>query len=121
MAVEIHGTTIRVPQGDTGVVKFVAEGVDLTGDERGLFTLAARNGTAIMRKILEPDAESDVFQMPFVFEDTVNLKPDTYRWSFRVVRGGAFDARGRLLAADGSHTTVAKGVLAVLAVAGGAK
>ena len=121
MAVEIYGTTIRIPQGDTGIVKFVADGVKLTDDDRGVFTLAGSSGTAIIRKILPADLKAGVFRMAFVYEDTEKLKPGTYRWSFRVVRDAAFDANGRLTSAKGSHTTVIQGVLVVLAVAGGAR
>lgn len=121
MAVEVHGTLIRIPQGDTGNVKFVADKGEITGEDKGVFTLARRDGTALLRKILPPDLEAGAFHMAFVYEDTAKLRPDSYEWSFRVVRGGAFDAGGRLNGAQGSHTPVLKGQLTVMEVAGGAR
>ena len=120
MAVEVRGTMIRIPQGDTGNVKFAADG-DLSDWDKALFTLARRDGSTILRKVLPPDLGDNAFHMAFVYEDTAKLRPGSYEWSFRVVRGGAFDANGRLTGAQGSHTAVLKGQLNVMEVAGGAR
>lgn len=121
MAVEVHGTMIRIPQGDTGSVKFVADRGEIADGDKGVFTLVRRDGTALLRKRLPPDPEVGAFHMAFVYEDTAKLRPGSYEWSFRVVRGGAFDANGRLTGAQGSHTAVLKGQLNVMEVAGGAR
>lgn len=121
MAVEVHGTLIRIPQGDTGNVTFVADRGEIADGDKGVFTLARRDGTALLRKRLPPDPEAGAFHMAFVYEDTAKLRPGSYEWSFRVVRGGAFDANGRLTGAQGSHTAVLKGQLNVMEVAGGAR
>lgn len=119
MAVETSGTTIWVPQGDTGVVKFVVEQGTLAECDKGLFTVVRRDGATILRKVLSPD-EGGYF-LPIVHEDTAGLKPDTYEWSLRIVRDGMFDANGRLTAVRGVHTPVLRGRLAVQRVAGGAR
>ncbi|MBE5798367.1 MAG: hypothetical protein E7321_00245 [Clostridiales bacterium] len=121
MAVEVQGTMIRIPQGDTGAVKFAAEKGKITQEDVGVFTMVRRDGTLILRKMLLPDAEGNAFDMMFTYEDTARIKPDHYEWSFRVVRDGVFDANGRLNGTRSQHTAVLKGRLSVLAVAGGAR
>lgn len=121
VAIEISGNTIQIPQGDTGTVKFVAEKGEVTSADKGVFTLAQRSGMAILRKVLLPDMSDNTFHMPFVYDDTAKLRPDNYEWSFRVVRGGTFDASGKLMNVQGQHTAVLKGRLHVLALAGGAR
>lgn len=121
MAVEANGMLIRVPQGDTGHVKFVTEkGEAMTGDV-ALFTVASRSGGAILRKVLALDEKEMAFNLPFVYDDTATLKPDNYEWSLRVVHDGKLDDKGRIVSAQGSHTPVLKGKLTVLPVAGGAR
>lgn len=120
MAVEAFGTQIRVPQGDTGNVKFVADGA-LDSSDRALFTLARRNGGVILRKVLTPDLSDNAFHMAFVHSETAGMRPDSYEWSLRVVRGGVLDGDGRLEDTQGSHTAILRGVMTVLPVAGGAK
>lgn len=121
MAVEVLGNTIRIPQGDTGPVTFVPDKGEAAVGDVGVFTLARRSGGAVLRKILPLNESDNSFSMMFVRSDTVSLKPEAYDWSFRVVRGGVFDENGRLIDAQGQHTAVLNGKLAVLAVAGGAK
>lgn len=119
MAMEVRGTLIQIPQGDTGAVKFVPEKGQISPEDRGIFTLARRDGTPILRKRIEP--EDNAFHMMFVYKDTAALSPGAYEWSFRVARGGAFDAGGKLTDVQGLHTAVIRGRLVVLAVAGGAR
>lgn len=121
MSVRVCGNLIRIPQGDTGCVKFVFEQGTAAQTDRAVFTLAQRNGPAIMRKILSPNLSDHAFHMMFIHGDTANLRPDTYEWSLRVVRDGTFDANGRLTNVKGQHTAVLSGMLAVLRIAGGAK
>lgn len=120
MAVEAIGTQIRLPQGDTGNVKFVADGA-LDSSDRALFTLARRGGGVILRKVLPPNMDDSAFHMAFVYADTAKLRPDSYEWSLRVVRGGVLDDDGRITETQGSHTAILRGVMAVLPVAGGAR
>ena len=120
MAVEVNWTMIRIPQGDTGNVKFVADG-ELSESDKALFTIARRDGSAVLRKVLSVDASDKAFHLPFAYSETARMRPDSYEWSLRVVRGGAFDAGGKLNSAQGSHTPVLKGQLTVMEVAGGAR
>lgn len=119
MAVEASGMMIRMPQGDTGSVKFVVDEGTLTAEDKGVFTLARRDGSAILRQILPADLEANTFHMVFDYSDTAKLKPDVYEWSFAVVRGGVFDTGGNLVDVKGKHTAVLCGKLSILPVAGG--
>ena len=121
MAAEAMGNQIRIPQGDTGVVKFVYDKSEVAETDKAIFTVASQNGNAMLRKILEPNEGDSAFHLPFTHEETAAIKPGAYDWSLRVVRGGVFDANGRLTSAQGSHTTILKGRLTILSVAGGAR
>ncbi len=121
MAVDVFGTRMRIAQGDTGNVKFVAGAGEITDEDRAVFTLARREGTAILRKILPPAPEENAFHLALIHDDTAKLRPDSYEWSLRVVRNGTFDADGRLTGAQGAHTPVLRGTMDVMKVAGGAR
>jgi len=121
MAVEAMGMQIRIPQGDTGTVKFVYDKEELTGDATALFTIANRNGGVILRKMLSPVENEGAFHLPFTHEETANLKPDSYDWSLRVVENGTFDTNGKIRSAAVSNTVVLCGMLTILPVAGGAR
>ncbi len=121
MSVRVCGNLIQIPQGDTGIVKFVFEEGTASEKDRAIFTLAQRGGLAVMRKILVPNLSDHAFHMMFIHDDTASLRPDTYEWSLRVVRDAAFDASGRLTNAQGQHTAVLSGRMAVLRIAGGAR
>lgn len=121
MAVEAMGMQIRIPQGDTGTVKFTYDKEELSGEARAVFTVANRSGGTLLRKVLAPEENEAAFQLPFTYEETANMKPDSYDWSLRVVEDGTFDANGKLRSAKASHTPVLNGKLTILPVAGGAK
>ena len=121
MAIEVSGTMLRIPQGDTGTVKFAADEGELSMEDQGVFTLARRDGTAILRKFLSPDLEENAFHMAIVHEDTARLRPGQYDWSLRVIRGGTFDGEGRLTGAQSQNTAVLRGRMSVLSCAGGVR
>ena len=121
MAVQVNGTLIQIPQGDTGVVKFVYADAGIAATQRALFTAASRNGSAILRKVLSADEHAGAFYLPFVYADTATMKPDTYDWSLRLISGGMLDENGKIMSAQGSHTAVLRGRLMILPVAGGAR
>lgn len=119
MAIDVMGNMIRMPVGDTGTIKFVAEEGSLIESDKGVFTLARRDGTPILRQILPPDVEANAFHMQIAYEDTAKLRPDSYEWSFAIVRDAVFDASGKLLDVKGKHTAVLCGKLSIMPVAGG--
>ena len=102
MAVKAMGMQIQIPQGDTGCVKFVYESGMVQEKDRALFTIASRSGVPILRKVLSPTDRDSAFYLPFTHEETVGLKPDSYEWSLRVVRGAALDTSGRIIGTQGS-------------------
>lgn len=119
MAIDVMGNMIRMPVGDTGTIKFVAEEGSLSESDKGIFTLARRDGTAILRQILPPDMEANAFHMLLAYEDTAKLRPDSYEWSFAIVRDAVFDTSGKLIDVKGKHTAVLSGKLNIMPVAGG--
>ena len=121
MAVEAMGMQIRIPQGDTGTVRFVCDKGEITPDARALFTIASKSCATILRKVLSPSESNREFHLPFAYEETSVMKPGSYNWSLRVVSDGMFDASGKLRGAKSSHTPVLLGKLMILPVAGGAK
>lgn len=121
MAIEVSGTLIRIPQGDTGTVKFAVQKGRLSEEDQGVFTLARRDGPAILRKILPPDLKENAFHMTLVHEDTEKLHLGQYDWSMRVIRGGTFDGEGRLTSVQSQNTVVLRGKMSVMNFAGGVR
>ena len=120
MAVEAMGMQIRIPQGDTGSVKFTYDKGEVAAEDRALFTVANANGGAILRKVLAPNNSDLAFHLPFTYEETAVMRPGRYDWSLRVIRDGTLDASGKITAVKGSHTAILRGKLTILPVAGGA-
>lgn len=118
--VEIYGNTIRIPRGDTGAIRFRVTGAEMTDEHRGVFTLAARGNMPLLRKVIAPG--DNRFEMMFVHEDTASLRAGEYGWSFRVVRGAAFDEKGRYTdPPENQDTPIREGRLLVLEVKGGVR
>lgn len=118
--VHVHGKTIVLAKGDTGPVRFRVRGETLTQEHRGIFTLAARSGAVLLRKVLIP--QNNVLDMMFAHADTEKLRPTEYVWSLRVVRGAKFDNEGRYTAEpESQHTPYRNGRLRLLDTAGGAR
>lgn len=115
------GMQIRIPQGDTGSVKFTYDKGEVASEDRALFTIANRSGVALLRKVLTPNESDNAFHLPFSYSETAGMKPDSYSWSLRVVRGATLDGNGRITDVQGSHTAILRGTLVVMPVAGGAK
>ena len=91
---EMHGRTIRLSQGDTGVASFLVEGVTLTAQDRGVFTLG-RSGARLIQKVVAP--EGNVLRVPFVNEETDGWQPGLYEWDLRIVLEAKTDAQGRVV------------------------
>lgn len=64
----------------------------LTGEDRAVFTVKSRSGQVILQKVLAPDGE--LFYMPFVNDDTDDMKPGVYEWDLRVVLGAQLNSKG---------------------------
>ena len=121
MAVEAMGMQIRIPQGDTGSVKFTYEDGEVSAEDRALFTVANQSGAPMLRKVLSPNDSDKAFHLPFTYEETSGMRPGSYDWSLRVIRDGTLDANGKITAVKGSHTAILRGKLTILPVAGGAR
>ena len=120
MALEIRGTRIYMACGETCPVKFLITEGEIAEEDRGVFTIAGRNGKPLLRKIIAPNEDEKSFAMMFVFEDTAGLRAGGYDWSFRVMRGAKVSAEGKIEQADMQDTPVIRGELRLLEPAGGA-
>lgn len=90
---ELYGRTIRLSRGDTGIIPFRIDGVKLEAEDRAVFTVKARSGQIILQKVLAPKDES-LFYMPFVNDETDDMKPGIYEWDLRVVLGAQVNSKG---------------------------
>lgn len=90
---EINGTRIRLTQGDSGLLTIAVSGVQLTDNDRAVFSMCKalrgdgrwkKMGAAFLEAVLTPDIKRNVFQMPFVPGDTEKWPIGRYLWDVRV-------------------------------------
>lgn len=91
---DVSGRLIRVSRGDTGLITFEAEGIDLTENDRAVFKVKNLSGDVMMEKVIAP--ERNRVTVPFVHEDTEALKPGRYEWDIRYVIDAVEDGDGRV-------------------------
>lgn len=90
---DVLGRTIRISRGDTGLIRFAAEGVDLTEKDLCVFTVRRRNGGTVLEKVIEP--EENAYLIPFTNEDT-EIPVDDYEWDIRIALDAVTDNTGRV-------------------------
>lgn len=91
---EVSGRMIRLSRGDTGLITFEVDGLNLTEKDRAVFTVKRRGGGVVLQKVIEP--EGNRVLVPFVNEDTEKLRPDVYEWDIRYVIEAVEDEEGRV-------------------------
>lgn len=121
MAVEIRGTTICMPCGETDPVRFEITEGEITEEDRGVFTIAEKSGKPLLRKIIAPNEERTGFDMMFTFDDTAEMRAGGYEWSFRVVKDAQIGDNGKIERLKTQQTPIARGELRLMGPAGGAK
>ena len=121
MAIQIVGSTIKLPKGETDLLKFKINGAEITEQHRAVFTLARQSGEAVLRKVLPPDVEAQTFGMMFVYTDTADLKTGAYDWSLRVFLDLKIGEDGRIEDARGQATLEDRGRFVLEQIAGGAR
>ena len=70
---EMHGRTIRISQGDTGIVTFSVEGAQLSSADRAVFTVKGSAGRLI-QKVIAPE-EGNLIRVPLTNEETDGWRP----------------------------------------------
>ena len=90
---DVLGRTIRVSRGDTGVIRFAAEGIDLTENDLCVFTVKRRSGGTVIEKVIEP--EENVYLIPFTNADT-EIPVGDYEWDIRIALDAKTDGNGRV-------------------------
>ncbi len=89
---EMHGRTIRISQGDTGIVTFSVEGAQLSSADRAVFTVKGSAGRLI-QKVIAPE-EGNLIRVPLTNEETDGWRPGLYSWDLRIVLEPKLDADG---------------------------
>lgn len=113
---EAIGRTIRLSAGDTGLIRFEAEGVQLAAGDLAVFTVRRRSGELMMEKVLAP--EGNVFKVPFLNADTQRWREGEYLWDLRIALGAQTDADGHVTDGREVITPFAPGVLRVMKAVG---
>lgn len=90
---DVLGRTIRISRGDTGLIRFEAEGAELTEKDLCVFTVRRRSGGTAMEKIIEP--EDGAYLIPFTNADT-EIPVGDYEWDIRIALDAVTDGAGRV-------------------------
>lgn len=90
---DVLGRTIRISRGDTGLIRFSAEGIDLTEKDLCVFTVKRRSGGTVMEKVIEP--EEGAYLIPFTNADT-EIPVGDYEWDIRIALDAELDGTGRV-------------------------
>lgn len=102
---EVTGTSVRLTQGDSGLMTLVVDGVTLTENDRAVFTLAKalrgngeykKIGPTVLEAVLVPDVKRNAFQMPFVSSETETLLVGQYLWDVRIYIDAQLAEDGRV-------------------------
>ena len=112
----VSGRTIRLSRGDTGIIPFRVDGVNLTDKDRCVFTVKRRAGAVLIQKVIEP--EENVFYVPFVNDETDGWKEGEYSWDIRIALDAVLDAEGKVTDGREIITPWAPGKLEVIKVVG---
>lgn len=91
---DVMGRTIRISRGDTGLIRFAIEGVDLTQSDLCVFTVRRRSGGTVMEKVIEP--EDGAYLVPFTNEETEKMQVGEYAWDIRIALDAVTDGTGRV-------------------------
>lgn len=110
------GTRIQISRGDTGVLTFAASGVELTDNDRAVFTVRSRNGAVVMEKVAVP--EDNKVHIPFLNEETQRMREGDYAWDIRYALGAVLDEEGRVTDGHEVLTPMFPGVLTIEKVVG---
>ena len=111
------GNLIQISAGDTGIIRFDVEGVELTGHDRAVFTVKAKSGQVMIRKIIKPD-KADCIMLPFINSDTEKMAPGVYEWDIRIVLKAKLGANGDVVDGEVISTPFAPGQFNVIRVVG---
>lgn len=90
---DVLGRTIRISRGDTGLIRFAAEGAELSEKDLCVFTVKRRSGGTVMEKVIEP--EEGAYLIPFTTADT-EIPVGDYEWDIRIALDAVTDGTGRV-------------------------
>ena len=90
---DVMGRTIRISRGDTGLIRFSAEGLELTEKDLCVFTVKRRSGGTVLEKVIEP--EENAYLIPFTNAET-EIPVGDYEWDIRIALDAVTDGTGRV-------------------------
>ena len=114
---------IMITAGDTGImgVHGKESGYQLTENDRVIFTARDKpGGRKLIEKVIQPNGEG-VARIPFMTEDTADLKPKGYVWDIRVALEAEVDGNGDVTGYRELVTPMLGGVMSILPAIGGTK
>lgn len=91
---DVLGRTIRISRGDTGLIRFAADGIALTEYDLCVFTVKRRSGGTVIEKAVEP--EDNAYLIPFTNEETEKMQVGDYDWDIRIALDAKTDGTGRV-------------------------
>ena len=113
---ETKGRTIRLSAGDTGLIGFEVEGVQVGENDLAVFTVRKQNGELMMEKVLPP--EDNVYMLPFLNSETEQWREGEYMWDLRIALDAQTDAQGHVTDGREVITPFSPGVLRIVKVVG---
>lgn len=113
---EVLDRTIRISRGDTGLIRFQAEGIELTKKDLCVFTVRRRSGGMVMEKVIQ--SEENAYLIPFTNEETEKMDVDEYEWDVRIALDAVTDGTGRVTGGREVITPWAPGKLKITKVVG---
>ena len=113
---EANGRSIRLSAGDTGIIGFEVEGVQVGKNDLAVFTVRRRSGELMMEKVIPP--EENVYRMPFLNTDTEKWREGEYMWDLRIALDAQKDAQGHVTDGRAVITPSMPGVLRIVRVVG---
>lgn len=113
---QVNGTNIVLSRGDTGGIKFTAEGYTFGPDDRALFSVRNAGGTIVKQEQFE--LVDNAFYVTFFNADTDALTPGNFTWDVRYVINPYYDSDGRIVDGDQVITPNTPQQLQLLTVVG---
>ena len=100
--IRLIGKRLIIPRGDTGAFSIPTKGGVSEGDIAVFGIFDPLTNKSVMMKIV-PATEPNL-TIPFVTEDTIELKPRKYNWDISIYKNPYYDEDGELIGAQEIHS-----------------
>lgn len=96
---DVDGMHITMTAGDTGAVMMHFSGYEFTANDVVIFTIKSNNGSTMIEREYQPDANGDVL-VCFYNSETEGWGAGNYQWDVRIVIQAYRDDKGRVVNGD---------------------